>query len=458
MSPLWFVGFSLVWTGLLCGTAHLLCRDPVPARFAHTVWRGAAVFAVLPWALVGIFLFLPELWDTPIPDLPYVESAATVLSETLPIETVTDSPTLTWVSTLLGIALLLGWAARLTMNLICQVRLQRIKASATHEARLVASHWSEKLGLSEAPKIARISNGSPFLAGIRQRRIYLPTAISTQADADIIMAHECTHIARGDLQTRPFERLIADIFWFSPFAWIMRRQLDYWREAACDEQTAELTGDGVAYARSLAHTARLVRPQPTRTLPVAAFILPQPQTLKRRLNQLLGHRPEQPRRGLAILAVVFGLVLAPLALAQSASFSGSTLYTHALLHSGKISSPYGDIVDPFSNQRSWHAGVDIKAKLGAPIYAPAAGKIIYTGKKDGYGYTVDMKLEDGTKLRFAQLQKMAVKKGDWVEGGKMVGKVGSSGRSTGAHLHFEVWRDDKMWDPEKESGLILVKS
>ena len=72
MSALWFIAFSLIWTGLLAGGAHYLSREPVPARFAHTIWRGAAILAFLPWMIAGIYALIPAPMATPIPDLPYM--------------------------------------------------------------------------------------------------------------------------------------------------------------------------------------------------------------------------------------------------------------------------------------------------------------------------------------------------------------------------------------------------
>lgn len=455
MSALWFIGFSLVWTAILALGAQTLSRDPVPARFAHNIWRGAAVLSILPWILVGLVTVLPTLWATPIPDLPYVESAASALNDNAAVQAVVESdaaPLLGWA---LAAILLTGWLVRMGQNVVCQMRLQRIKANARPETDLNAELWAAQLGLNSAPTIARIDTGSPFLAGISQRTIYLPQAISTQADADIILAHECTHIARGDLTTRPFERLVADIFWFSPFAWQMRRQMDYWREAACDAQTAALTGDSVAYARALAHTARLVRPEPKLPLPVAAFILPERSTLKRRLTQLLERDARRPRRRMAFMAGAVACLIAPLALAQTATLSSASQYVHPVLKKGKITSAFGKRIDPFKNKEVWHGGIDIGYKMDAPIYAPADAKVLYSGKKDGYGYTVDILVKDGTKIRFAQMNKIMVKKGTHIQAGEMIGKMGMTGRATGPHLHLEVWRDGEQVDPSKVRGLEL---
>lgn len=460
MSALWFIAFSLIWTGLLTGGAQVLSREPVPARFAHTIWRGAAFLAFLPWLIYGVYAVLPDPMATPIPDLPYIGGAAEALSTNAAVQAANGSSAASLIGILLIALLVAGWLGRVGYNALCQFRLQSIKGMASENSDVSARVWAKKLGLRQIPATASIPQGSPFLAGIRERTIYLPEAISDQKDADIILAHECTHIARGDLLTRPFERLVADVFWFSPFAWMMRRELDYWREAACDEQTAALTGDNFAYARALANTARLTRPQPTQALPVAAFILPRHETLKKRLTQLLERDARKPRRRMAIVALAAGLVLAPLSLAQAASVVTSSTFSHPILMtSSKISAPFGEVYYEWQDRKIFHYGVDLKAKMDTPIYSPAAAKVLWVGKKDDFGYTIDIMVEDGRKMRFASLSKILVEKGQKLKAGEIIGKVGKSATSaTGPHLHFEVYKDGEPIDPEKVKGLKLYKS
>lgn len=459
MSALWFIAFTLIWTGLLAGGAQILSREPVPARFAHTIWRGAAFLAFLPWVIYGAYALVPAPMATPIPDLPYIGGAAEALSTNAAVLAANEASAIPFIGTLLLALLAGGWLARLGVNALCQVRLQNIKQMATPNKDVHAQAWANKLGLSQAPATASIPHGSPFLAGIRRRTIYLPEAISDQRDADIILAHECTHVARGDLITRPFERLVADVFWFSPFAWMMRRELDYWREAACDEQTAALTGDNVAYARALANTARVTRPHPTQALPVAAFILPRHETLKKRLTQLLERDARKPRQRMAVIALAAGLVLAPLSLAQAASLVSGNVFSHAIFVDAytKVSAPFGkNYYDEWKEKSWWHNGVDIKAKQHTVVHSPADAKVLLAKKKDDYGYTIDILLEDGRKMRFASLSKMLVKEGQKIKAGTEIGKVGKTATAaTGPHLHLEVYKDGDALDPMKVKGLII---
>ncbi|MDJ0919636.1 MAG: M23/M56 family metallopeptidase [Henriciella sp.] len=454
MTAIWFVGFSLVWTGLLAAGAHLLCRGIVPPRFAHNVWRGAAGMAFLPWFIAAAYTFVPQMTETTIPDLPYLSTATDVLSNTPVVQSAASNAVDGNLGTLFWTLVLGGWAIRMGLIALSQVRLQRLKRQAEPADHLSTTRWSKALGLSRAPEVHLIDCGSPFLAGIRKPVVFLPKALDRTREADIVFAHECTHMARGDLIARPFERLVADVFWFSPFAWMMRRQLDYWREAACDERASALIGDTVAYARALTHTARAIRPTPA-GLPVAAFILPRRSTLKLRLNQLLQSSEYKPRRLAALAAVVTGLIIAPLSLAQ-VEFQNAT-YTHAIVvhPNARLTSAYGERKDPISKTGKFHYGVDIGAEYYTPIYAPGPGKVITAKFKDGYGKTVDIKFEDGTKMRFSQLAEYYVSVGDEVCAGDKIGKMGKSGRATGPHLHLEVWKDGDSVDPASVKGLTL---
>lgn len=104
---------------------------------------------------------------------------------------------------------------------------------------------------------------------------------------------------------------------------------------------------------------------------------------------------------------------------------------------GRISSPYGWRIHPITGQRSFHAGLDIATPQGVPIFAADAGVVTFTGDNGGYGLTIDI---DGARhmFRYAHLSQISVAKGQRVKKGELIGRIGSTGQSTGPHLHFEV--------------------
>ena len=101
-------------------------------------------------------------------------------------------------------------------------------------------------------------------------------------------------------------------------------------------------------------------------------------------------------------------------------------------------SGFGQRVDPFTGQWAMHEGIDFLADVGAPIKAAAAGVVVFAGFHPQYGYAVDIDHGNDLVTRYAHASKLFVKEGDVAQRGMKIAEVGSTGRSTGPHLHFEV--------------------
>jgi murein DD-endopeptidase MepM/ murein hydrolase activator NlpD len=116
---------------------------------------------------------------------------------------------------------------------------------------------------------------------------------------------------------------------------------------------------------------------------------------------------------------------------------------------GWLSSKYGYRTDPFTGKRAWHAGVDLAGKEGSDIIAVAGGVVTHAGDQYGYGNLVEIDHGNGLITRYAHCKTVKVEVGDVVEKGQVVALMGSTGRSTGPHVHFEVIRNGKTEDPVK---------
>jgi len=114
---------------------------------------------------------------------------------------------------------------------------------------------------------------------------------------------------------------------------------------------------------------------------------------------------------------------------------------------GWITSRYGWRKDPFTGKREFHPAIDICAPWGTPVRAAAQGKVVYAGWKDAYGLMIRIRDGYGYYTVYGHLSKILVKQGSWVRKGQIIGRVGSTGRSTGPHLHFEVWHNGKTVNP-----------
>ncbi|MBI4802061.1 MAG: M23 family metallopeptidase [Elusimicrobia bacterium] len=105
----------------------------------------------------------------------------------------------------------------------------------------------------------------------------------------------------------------------------------------------------------------------------------------------------------------------------------------------RISSSFGMRYHPILKHRIFHKGCDIPMPSGTPVYPSRSGTVVFSGWKEGYGYTVELRHKDGSMARYAHLSKALVAAGAEVQKSKsMLGRVGSSGLSTGPHLHFEI--------------------
>ncbi|MET1254047.1 M23 family metallopeptidase [Aliikangiella maris] len=114
---------------------------------------------------------------------------------------------------------------------------------------------------------------------------------------------------------------------------------------------------------------------------------------------------------------------------------------------GWMSSFYGERSDPFTGKPAWHSGIDFAGKENDDIYATAAGVVSWVGDRYGYGLLVEINHGDGLITRYAHNKKTLVKKGDVVTKGQIISKMGNSGRSTGAHVHYEVLKNGKSVNP-----------
>lgn len=123
--------------------------------------------------------------------------------------------------------------------------------------------------------------------------------------------------------------------------------------------------------------------------------------------------------------------------------------TGSPLPGASVSSAYGNRIDPFLRTAAMHSGIDFRSKAGTPVKAAASGTVISAGYNGGYGLVVEIRHISGLSTRYAHLSRSLVKEGQKVEAGMPIGKVGSTGRSTGPHLHFEIRRNGEPTNPSK---------
>ncbi|MBP3340316.1 MAG: peptidoglycan DD-metalloendopeptidase family protein [Alphaproteobacteria bacterium] len=121
----------------------------------------------------------------------------------------------------------------------------------------------------------------------------------------------------------------------------------------------------------------------------------------------------------------------------------------APLAKARITSNYGIRKDPFTGESKRHKGIDFAGKIGTELFAVAPGRVVSAGDRIGYGTTVEIDHGLGFTTLYAHLSQVMVSRGDWVRPGTVIGLGGSSGRSTGPHLHYEIRYKGAQFDPTK---------
>ena len=117
-----------------------------------------------------------------------------------------------------------------------------------------------------------------------------------------------------------------------------------------------------------------------------------------------------------------------------------------------VTSGFGGRADPFGGGSQFHKGIDFQASIGDPVLAVADGVVSFAGDRSGYGNTVEIDHGNGYVTRYAHNSRLSRQVGDLVRAGQEIAKAGSSGRSTGAHVHFELWQDGVVVNPRKFLG------
>ena len=430
---------TALWLPLVWSAALAIRRGP-PTAGDDAAERRRLFLMILPAAigvgLVGLAAHLPTTFGTrsPVPESWLPAAANASPASFMPSSTRPRPVDIGALTAGLYVAVTALLAVRL---LNAERRLWRLVRESTPHPSQRRVRWTS----------ARIT---PFAAP--NGTIILPEALGDHLEkdqVDLIIAHERAHLDRRD---PAFFRCLAWIdvaFWFNPF---VRRQTGRCRlavELAVDDIVVRnATCHRTSYARSLIEVLKWTGTPAPRGSPAISRLTPK-GVYALRINNIL--RPRASRTASRLVLWVFTAFLAPLVAVQwsyAESTAGTALPFKMRPLDGKVTFPFGRPYKGLLGLNGHHKGIDIKAPHGTPIYAPGAGKVIKVRKSDkGYGNMLIIDHGDGVRSRYAHLSRFDVKVGDRVEAGMTIGRVGSSGRSTGPHLHFEVMKNGKRIDP-----------
>jgi len=160
-----------------------------------------------------------------------------------------------------------------------------------------------------------------------------------------------------------------------------------------------------------------------------------PQALDSSINQLAGQFDTQQAQLSALQSLLLDAKIE------------SNLKPTGMPVPGYISSYFGVRPDPFDGRSARHTGIDIATPIGTPVHAVAEGMVTFAGVRSGYGNVVEIDHGNGYMTRYAHNSALEVRPGQHVQVGDVVADAGSTGRSTGSHVHFEVWYDGRVVNP-----------
>lgn len=287
--------------------------------------------------------------------------------------------------------------------------------------------------------------------------IFIPFETYSDSSSKSIIEHEKTHAKQFHTFDILISELFAVFFWFVPFVHFYKQTLKNVHEYLADHIFSESPEFKISYLKILSQETEKY----TLSGITSSFYS---KTLKSRIAMISKKKtPKQAWFMYLLIIPLFGIL--------SMSFGKSSFFENPIIKESvsikelnkseikfiqpidknkcRISSGFGERMHPIKKELMQHNGIDYAAKKGTPIFASSAGKIIRKEfKENGYGNVIAIQHQDGYLTLYAQLSEFKIEIGQQIKQGEIIGLVGSSGISTGPHLHFELRKDGEYLNPE----------
>lgn len=348
---------------------------------------------------------------------------------------------------------------------------------ASQEQRLVLETLA---GEGRGPRLLVSAHvGCPMLLGLTHPCILLPSGKYPQPMLEGALRHELAHWRRHDLWLKWLGAAVACLHWFNPAVWWLQRQLSRACELACDEAVVQnrSRAERIRYGTLL---LAMASGEAANAPPVSASLWTDKQQLKERLEWIM--EPNQKKKSALIwmAGAVLALALSSVALGAyagqgeppaqpaapedpaSQAAEGLSIpsapelekpATEALIwpldqEDIVLTALYSTRVHPITGVTRTHSGIDMAAQQDTPVLAAAAGTVAETGYNSREGNFVELAHSGALSTRYCHLSGSCVEEGQSVAAGEQIGQAGSTGMSTGCHLHFEVKQDGVTCNPE----------
>lgn len=286
--------------------------------------------------------------------------------------------------------------------------------------------------------------------------IFIPDSLFTESGSDTIIEHEKTHAKQLHSLDIVIAEFFTAVFWFLPFSHLYKRSLKNIHEYLADQSFTINTESKINYLEILSReTENLIFSGITNTFYSMALkkrisMISKPNTQKIKVIQYAVLIPV-----IAVLTMAFSQnapqsktnILIP---ADKITTKSKTSFIYPIQKGEyKITSTFGERMHPIKKKLMMHNGVDFAAKTGTNVKASASGKIIKREfKENSYGNVLVIEHVNGHVTLYSQLSEFKSELGELVKQGDIIGLVGSSGMSTGPHLHFELRKNDEYLNPE----------
>jgi murein DD-endopeptidase MepM/ murein hydrolase activator NlpD len=460
---------SVIWAPIVFLIASRF-HDDDGSSISGALWSSALLIAALPALLAPVAATLGLSLRNP-PPLPPM-SAPSIAADYAPVTPVTapvvqqsSAMSLTEILTTIASLYFYGFILFAILGAIRLIWFSyRVRfAYEVDEPDIDAGleQWRQRMGLARTPRYAFTDAvSSVCVHGFFRPVILMPMSLLDRVsvkDAILMGAHEMAHIKRGDTWLFAFVTIVKAIFWFNPFVHHIAARANLAAEQAADALVISRGANRRQYAQCFVEGLRFAAGAPRGDHALVPSFTPFDKRSRReRLNAILSKTGGAPMFGAAnktglVLSIVAatGLAFAQAALAVAPKPPEDALPLSPL--DGEVTFEFGKNNKLLRGERKTHEGVDIKAARGTEIRAAGNGKVVAATKRykgqTAWGNVVVIDHGHGLVTRYAHLDGYVVKKGDRIDAGEVIGTVGSTGKSTGPHLHFEVIQDGVNIDP-----------
>ncbi|NIN72072.1 MAG: peptidoglycan DD-metalloendopeptidase family protein [Gemmatimonadetes bacterium] len=334
-------------------------------------------------------------------------------------------------------------------------------------AQSLTECWRNKFGVRRAVRLITSGElGTPFTWGSVRPVVYLPEAVLGHEDAAVlesVIGHEIAHIKRWDDLQLVLQLIVSAFYFFNPVGWLSASRMREESERICDELVLSHSDlSPAAYGRCIVAVARLGFPGEAGPLPALSNSKKRLQMRIRSMKKLKIAATRRLRVAYSLpTAFAFGVFLLPMASGARSDTSSETELASPRQESdialanpmpgSRVSAAWGPMINPFTGKEAHHRGIDLVGRAGARIHAAGDGVVEqatteYSGGAD-HGTVVVLDHGGGIKTFYSHLESLAVQEGQRVSQGDVLGTQGATGKTTGPHLHFEVWVNGEYVDP-----------